>query len=80
LRVSLNVAQIRELVDAITAGDKERIDALAAALGLRVDWHGTHFRLRRGARSVVCSLEMPRAHVETQMRVLFGRLWSIASG
>ena len=77
--MSLNVAQIRELVDAITAGDKERIDALAAALGLRVDWHGTHFRLRRGARSVVCYLEMPRAQLETQMRVLFGRIWSIAS-
>jgi len=77
--VSLNVAQIRELVDAITAGDKERIDTLAAALGLRVEWYGTHFRLRRGARSVVCSLEMPRAQVETQMRVLFGRVWAIAS-
>jgi hypothetical protein len=68
------------LADAITAGDKERIDTLAEMLGLRVEWYGSHFRLRRGARSVVCSLEMPRAHVETQMRVLFGRLWSIASG
>ena len=79
MRVSLNVAQIRDLVDAITAGDKERIDTLAEMLGLRVEWYGSHFRLRRGARSVVCSLEMPRAHVETQMRVLFGRIWSIAS-
>ena len=77
--MSLNVAQIRELVDAITAGDKERIDALAAALGLRVDWHGTHFRLRRGVRSVTCRLGTPREQLETPMRVLFGRIWSIAS-
>ena len=77
--MSVDITQIRGLADAITAGDKERIDTLAAALGLRVDWHGTHFRLRRGARSVVCSLEMPRAQVETQMRVLFGRVWAIAS-
>jgi len=79
LRVSVDITQIRGLADAITAGDKERIDTLAEMLGLRVEWYGSHFRLRRGARSVVCSLEMPRAHVETQMRVLFGRLWTIAS-
>jgi hypothetical protein len=78
LRVSVDITQIRGLADAITAGDKERIDTLAAALGLRVDWQGTHFRLRRGARSVVCSLGMPRAQLETQMRVLFGRTWLVA--
>ena len=76
--MSVDITQIRGLADAITAGDKERIDALAAALGLRVDWHGTHFRLRRGARGVVCSLGMPRAQLETQMRVLFGRTWLVA--
>ena len=76
--MSVNVAQIRELVDAITAGDKERIDALAAALGLRVEWYGAHLRLRRGERRVACSLGMSRAQLETQMRVLFGRLWLVA--
>lgn len=76
--MSVNVAQVRELVDAIAAGDKERVDALAAALGLRVEWYGSHFRLRRGERRVVCSLGMPRVQLETQMRVLFGRLWLVA--
>ena len=75
----MDITQIRGLADAITAGDKERIDALAETLGLRVEWYGKHFRLRRGVRSVVCSLGMPRAHVETSMRVLFGGIWSVAS-
>jgi hypothetical protein len=77
--VSVDVTQVRGLADAITAGDKERIDTLAAALGVRVEWYGSHFRLRRGGRSVVGFLEMPRAQVETQMRVLFGGIWTIAS-
>ena len=75
----VDITQVRELADAIAEGDKKRIDTLAETLGLRVEWYGSHFRLRRGARSVVCSLEMPRAQVETQMRVLFGRIWAIAS-
>jgi len=76
--VSVDVTQVRGLANAITAGDKERIDALAAALELRVDWHGSHFRLRRGERSAVGFLGMPRVQLETLMRTLFGRLWLVA--
>jgi len=76
--VSLNVAQIRELVDAIAESDKERIDTLAETLGLRVEWYGSHFRLRRGERSAVGSLGMSRVQLETLMRTLFGRLWLVA--
>jgi len=77
--VSVDVTQVRGLADAIAAGEKARVNAVAERLGLRVEWYGSHFRLRRGVRSVTCRLGTPREQLETPMRVLFGRLWAIAS-
>ena len=75
----VDITQVRELADAIASGEKARVNAVAERLGLRVEWYGSHFRLRRGVRSVVCRLGTPREQLETLMRVLFGRIWSIAS-
>jgi hypothetical protein len=77
--VLVDITRVRELADAIAAGEKARVNAVAERLGLRVEWYGSHFRLRRGVRSVACRLGMPREQLETPMRVLFGRVWSIAS-
>ena len=77
--MSVDVGRLRALVDAIEAGDKARIETLASELGLRVEWYGTLFRLRRLSRSVLCVLGMPRDQIKQQMRVLFGRIWTIAS-
>jgi hypothetical protein len=76
--VLVDITQVRELADAIAAGEKARVSAVAERLGLRVDWYGSYFRLRRGVRSVACRLGMPREQLETPMRVLFGRVWEVA--
>lgn len=74
----MDITQVRELADAIAAGEKARVNTVAERLGLRVDWYGSHFQLRRGVRRAACRLGMPREQLETPMRVLFGRIWLVA--